>query len=226
MKIFLTTIVTLTLIALVQAGQTPGRASPEEILKRQVSVTDLNDVTVTSAVREAFSTASVPGGIVSIPECREEMRYRFVLAGSSLNDVLDTVVSTDSRYKWQIDQGVVNLIPRKGIPELLNLHITKFYVREARILDYALDQLLRLPEVQKRMAELNLSEGVRRLKGSGYLREDGDDKDDPKLTVKCKDVTLREALNAIVRAHGRAVWSYRERNCNGQDEFSIEFLVL
>lgn len=51
------------------------------------------------------------------------------------------------------------------------------------------------------------------------------DDEDQELRVQCKNVTLRELLNAIVRAHGYAVWAYSERHCAGRSEFRLDFIA-
>jgi len=43
------------------------------------------------------------------------------------------------------------------------------------------------------------------------------------FSVHCRNVTLREALNAIARAQGRAVWNYIETHCEGRNEVIIRF---
>lgn len=219
-------IIMLSSVALGQTHRISKSTRSEDILKRPVLGTNLNRVTLTSVLREAFAIATVSGGIVSMKNCNEEIRYSLMPSGSSLRDLLDAVVTADHRYKWEINESVVNLVPRAGGPQLLDQHISSFEVRNVETLDYALDQLLALPEVRKRMTELNLTEGIRGVGGTlGYLKGNGNDSDNPGFTINCKDVTLREALNTIVSAYGRAVWYYSERVRNEQNEFSIEFIV-
>ena len=45
----------------------------------------------------------------------------------------------------------------------------------------------------------------------------------PKLNVRLQDVTLLEALNALVRAHEHGLWMYREIHCNSTNHFDIKF---
>jgi hypothetical protein len=90
--------------------------------------------------------------------------------------------------------------------------------------DDAVSRLFSLPELKKRIRELNLTPGFVRLGMSDLSR--------PGISVPAKEqhyylrnVTVREALNSIARRHGRAVWEYRENSCNGKTEFQIQFLV-
>lgn len=59
------------------------------------------------------------------------------------------------------------------------------------------------------------------LKRPGSTSEPGE----RHYTLNLANVTVREALNAIARAHGKGVWEYKERHCNGKADFQIQFLV-
>jgi hypothetical protein len=49
---------------------------------------------------------------------------------------------------------------------------------------------------------------------------------DENITLSLTNVTVYEALNAIARAHGRAVWNYTEFvECDGKKEYSIKFIL-
>lgn len=43
------------------------------------------------------------------------------------------------------------------------------------------------------------------------------------FSVRVKDVTLRQALNAIARAEGTYIWGYIETHCEGRNEVVIRF---
>ena len=65
-------------------------------------------------------------------------------------EALDTIVEADPRYRWQLVDEVVNLLPADGEPALLNTRISKFRVTDVTSALDALSQLLALPEVKKR----------------------------------------------------------------------------
>jgi hypothetical protein len=120
----------------------------------------------------------------------------------------------------------VNLIPAYKLPELLNLRIAEFKVENASTVLDALEQLLKLPEVQERIAQLHLEE-LRKEPGLVDLKRPGSIPDAPKpgLNIHCKKSTLRGVLNAIARAHGASIWAYTERYCEGKHGFSIGFMM-
>jgi hypothetical protein len=114
---------------------------------------------------------------------------------------------------------VINLLPSEEEPPLLRTRIKDFQVGGEPYVIHAVSQILSLPEVRRSVASLHLSGGFQRLQG---IRSMGTQK---RFNVHCQDVTLRQALNAIVRAQGRAVWSYAERYCNGRRTFTLEVPV-
>ena len=215
------------LLALSISGHTAQVSqSSDEILKRQVAGINLNDVTTINAMTSLLSGAGVPGGIAIVTECGEDIRYTFASSGSTLRNTLDAIVSANPQFSWQVSDGVVNVSPLAGDPPLLSLTIGELRLNGAHSTDEAANQLFAIPEIQKRLAELHLSYGYTRF-GIRDLKRPGSapDKEEQRYNLTLKNVTVRDALNAIARAHGKAVWLYRERHCNGSTEFQINFPV-
>ncbi len=204
--------------------QTPFHSG--KLFERPQRVTILERMRTSSAFSSALNSAGMPGGIATITDCSQEATYLFPSTASSLQGKLNGIVSTDPRIVWWITRGVVNIAPKSGDPELLNLRVREVKVRAARSLGEAVGQLLANPTVQKRITELHLSSGPTRT-GISDLSRPGNvrGKDGRRYSLNLRNVTVREALNAIVRAHGKAVWEYQERRCNGNAEFQIQFLA-
>jgi hypothetical protein len=163
-----------------------------------------------------------PGGVVRINECRSDGDTATPFAemnSATLRDVLDGITILDPQYRWQVDNGVVNLVPRlQPLPELLNTRIKKFEVKDATGISYMLSELQSLPEVREQVVKLNLSQALQwRTILPLYPQK--------RYDISCEDVTLQEALNAIVRTYGRGVWEYKETHCPGQPvEYSLHFI--
>ena len=207
-------------------SQIPKSLSPEEIQKRQVGEIDLSGVTTINALTRALVAAHVPGGIVTETGCGADESYTLVPSGPTLRDVLDSIVAVNPQYQWSIDRGVVNLIPSNKGPVLLDLRIAELNVKSAKTVDEILVRLFALPVMREEITRLNLSQvsgeiGMRSLGRPGSNQEE----ESAGLMLYEKNVTLREALNAIAREQGSAVWSYREQHCGGRNEFSIGFTV-
>jgi hypothetical protein len=168
----------------------------------------------------------VPGGIIlAAANCDEDAKYELNPSSASLRDVLDAITSADPSYKWTFERGVVNLVPKEDEPPLLEVRIRKFELKDTN-LHLAFDQLFKLPEVKQRQAELNIGEIGHEL-GLSSLKRPGTGPDESKegFDVSCEDITVRQALNEIVRVYGHAVWCYSERHCNGKDFVRIDFIV-
>jgi hypothetical protein len=205
-------------------GQIRSAESDNKSLDRSVGRQNFEGLTTTGALLMSLTIADVPGGIAVRQGCSDPKRPLFKQSGPTLRNALDSIVAADPTYKWTSNRGVVNLVPSAGDPPLLKLRIRKFYIQNASTAREVVDQLLMMPEVRKHALELGLRAGYVRLGMSDLGRSAGTSKPVSKLTLKVENVTIREALNEIARAHGTAVWAYTERRCHPRNEFSVDLL--
>ncbi|MGH9967655.1 MAG: hypothetical protein ACREBG_07445 [Pyrinomonadaceae bacterium] len=203
-----------------QSSLITNETSQGPVQSTQSAETDSYHVTTREAFWKALIAARVPGGIVWKRNCgNEEVKGQPAPSGSSLRATLNQIVKADPQYAWYRENGAINLLPTNGEPDLLKVRIREFRIGKVPNLNFALERLLALPEVTKTAAELKLNQGLR----LGGLSSPGQDQ--VTLRLYRKNVTLREALNAIACAHGSAVWQYSEWHCDGKTEFAIEFLI-
>jgi len=202
-------------------SQTATKGVTDDVLSRQVEASDTEDIPTKSAFIKAMSTARAPGGIVRVHNCEPDpIIQRWRPLTTSLRNVLDTIVFADPQYRWQIDQGVINLTLKSNEPALLNVRINKLEVKDARSTGALVDNLLALPEVQQARTKLKLQSALRISVGPVSLKPNR-----TVFSISCEGVSVKEALNRIVRNHGSAVWEYRERRCGGKVEFDIKIIV-
>lgn len=213
-------ILSLSQLILSQTGQSTKQLLSGDVLERKVPGDSLEYLTTRQAFSQGLLLTRVAGGIASAAwGCEEEpVTQKWMPVGVSLRNVLDLIVTADPRYRWDSEGDVINLVPKDGEPVLLSTRVMSFRLDNPTDIDSALNQLLVLPEVKRQESNLHFGTGLKLI-----VRPTS--KDDPKITLHCENLTLREVLNAIVRAYGRAVWSYRERHCGGQNVFSIDFIV-
>ena len=208
-------------VAFGQVAKSTQRGSDPDILSRRVMDDESENLTTTNAINRALADTRVPGGIVRMRDCTEELaKQRWRPGGASLNDILNAIVQADPQYTWQLDNGVINILPTAGEPELLKIRVKKFRVVNATSVTLAYSKLMSLPEVRQAIVNLGLSDSFERLQGPPATADDKKG-----FSIRCKNVTLREALNAIVRADRKAVWTYSENHGNGKHGFAIEFTV-
>lgn len=192
-----------------------------DVLERQVASSNGDYHPAPFAFVNSLVITHVPGGIVRILDCADAQPALVGhLPQATLRETLDVIVQANPEYRWQVDDGVVNLLTARDEPALLKVRISKLEVKNAPSINAVLTTLQSLPEVRDAIAKLQLSEGVKIIVGPRSLNLER-----PQYTIQLKDVTVREALNAIVRAQGRAVWEYKERRCSGTTEYSIDFVV-
>jgi hypothetical protein len=218
--------VLLEILLLGYPSHLAGTMQENNVLDRQVRMARSEEKTTRDAFMTILASSSTPGGIVLLSGCEPSTKYKFAPLNTSLRDALNALVSADSLSRWDLKDGVVNVVPVHRIPALLKVRIAEFDTRNAATISDALHQLLALPEVEARIAKLHLNElqaepGLTDLKKPGSANKGQEER----LDVHGRNVTLRGALNALVHAHGYAVWSYTERRCNGKNDFRIEFLV-
>jgi hypothetical protein len=190
------------------------------LLDRQVNAPNLEEVTASQAALNTLISAGAPGGIATSLDCSTPETYTFKPSNSSLRAVLESIVSTDTQYEWEIKDGVINVIPRSGEPQFLSTHIPKLKIKEETI-NEALSKLLEIPEVRQLLPSL----GRRYIQTGVYpFNSDGSPpKEAKKISVSLKDVTVREALNAIARKHGSVVWMFTQKRCGEAGFFSIQW---
>jgi hypothetical protein len=213
-------IVSLSQLILSQTGHSTKQLLSADVLERKVPGDSLEYLTTRQAFSRGLLLTRVAGGIASAASgCEEEpVIQKWMPVGVSLRNVLDLIITGDPGYRWDSDGDVINLFPKDGTPVLLSTRIKSFRLDSPTDIDSALNQLLGLPEVKRQESNLHIGTGLKLI-----VRPTS--KDDPKITLHCENLTLREVLNAIVRAYGGAVWSYRERHCGAQNVFSIDFIV-
>src|SRR5262245_12108745 len=212
-------------VALGSASVIGQSSTPEDVLGRQLREVDLNNVSLVNAFTRTLDAAHVPGGIAIKTLCGDQPNYLLRPSGPSLGGALDSMVSAAPQYRWHLRKGVVNVVPTAGNPPLLDLPIAQFKVNDPLTVEEMVGRLLRMTVVKEAIGRLNLVIGGGQI-GISELRRPGFvDEKSHGITLDIRNATVMEALNAIAKAHGSAVWEYREQNCDGRNEFSIQFLI-
>jgi hypothetical protein len=207
--------VLLTIGVFPQANR--SSSTTDEILGRPMQDTDEHLSTTAQRFIRDLSGVSAPGGLVQVFTCEADTsKPTPEQLGASLREALDALVSLDRRYRWQVDDGVINLLPASDQPALLGTQIARFSAKKVLSAREALSHLLALDEMKSAMEKLGLKAGIALFVSPGSPH--------PKaFSVSVKDVTLRQALNAIARAQGTAIWEYIETHCQGRNEVVIRF---
>ena len=163
-----------------------------------------------------------PGGFVEVAGCSDLPRGSLKLKqGTTVREAMDALVAANPNYQWKWKEGVVDLMPRVGIP-LLSTQIRKFQMDATEHETPAvLQALLRLPEVQAHAAQLDLKTALGQG-GPGVYEEHPIPREPARFHADWQNFPLLDGLNRIVRTSRRAVWIYRETDCGGDKTYAVE----
>lgn len=215
MKLLLTFLFTIAVCLLLTRPVQPQDKARDEILNRAVPGHEMEFLKTSDAFHAALEETRLPGGIVKTFECEPDTLVQsWHPENAALNKVLDNLVATDSRFYWEEREGVLNLLPTRGEPLLLKTPVPAFSVENVLSAHDALQRLLERDEVKKSMENLHLKRGLTLFSALSNGRT---------FSVPPTNGTFRDALNAIARANGTAIWQYVERHCDGIDEVAIKF---
>jgi hypothetical protein len=204
----------------------------------------LLDGTIQDIVARALESVGTPGGIAVRQYCGGIQYYSVKPADSSLSALLDAAVSVEPGYNWTVDNGVVNFIPHYDQSLFLWTKVTKLEIKDVVTLNAALSELFALPEVAKagrfgnRLVGSTQSYPYGRVDGNCGSTDQGKEStcrlsampepEKRRFSLRLANVTVLEALNAIARLHGRAVWVLVDhQHCGAADEqkfFTLDFV--
>jgi len=142
---------------------------------------------------------------------------------TTLQAELNRIIKVLPEYQWTLDDGVLNFLPKYYMPSPLDITISEFKVENIPVID-AYNQLFDKPEVENGFTRLGLHEPAVQLVFGGDpppdIKGHKSAKPEPKrITLNMQHVTLREALNAIVRADGRKAWLLSVYSCEGNSTY-------
>jgi len=185
-------------------------------LERQVPFSGVELQSTKSAFQWAVGATRAPAGVASVDACEEASKREFRSVGQRLGEAMDDLVNADPTFRWEMDDGVINLLPAGGEPGLLKTQIPAFDRENLTSVAGAMEKVVQTPEVKEAMIEMHLEWGLNLISKlfSPHPKE---------FSVHFKGGTVREALNTIARAEGSSVWEYTERLCDGKHEVWISF---
>lgn len=199
------------LIVFAQSG-TPQNL-PAGALERPIYAHEGRSLNTPNAFRASIMRASVPGGAVMMVGCQEDIERQWNPQGEPLGQLLNEMTVVDNSYRWEVQDGAINLLPTAGEPRLLQTHVGEYKIDTNSSWE-ALNQLKTKPEIQAARLNLGLKDGLTIFTYSPRPTP---------FSVRFKGGTLRQALNTIAVAHGTDVWDYEETHCGKQNEVIIRF---
>jgi len=194
-----------------QAAQRPtdvlARLVPQPLVERED--------TIQRSFMWALVQTKTPGGLIVSPDVDQNTRFKLSPTTLALRDVLDAIILYQPHYKWNVSNSVINLSGVASHPALLDIQVATFKMERATAHEM-IDSILDLPEVRRASTSLGFGNtGAKEYDGPVGLTV---------ATVDCRNCSLRDLLNEIVRTNGRAVWCYREYDSGGKKYFQLGLL--
>jgi hypothetical protein len=183
-----------------------------------------------SAIVEAFgfarNSAGKAGGMVIVSGCGDPARSPLRLpADSSLAAALDMIVSIFPTHYWTIqDGGAINLLLKQDVPSIMDFPIRQFEWDTAAFAGLTVDRLFRSKGVDDRLVKLGMVAGVQTGPGLQMPPRVINGVPEPPRKgreQKIENLTLLQALNAIVVSYGDGSWLYEEQKCGGENIYRI-----
>jgi hypothetical protein len=172
--------------------------------------------------KDILRGTGIYGGFVDTTNCEDQPKghHLQIETGMTVQQAMDALVAANPGYRWQMSDGVVNLMPQNPSPLLLT-RIPKFEIKATdREIPAVLNELLRLPAVLAREAALGIKDGP--VSGVGLSSSGPVPKPPVPIEINLRNVSLLEAFNKIiVHAPPGAMWISGEGLCGGQKSFGI-----
>jgi hypothetical protein len=132
---------------------------------------------------------------VEIAPSPEDKKISVNIFQQPLRAALDAIVEADPDYKWEVNDGVVNLIPKNETDSLLTIRIKSFQARNLNRLDTR-RAIGALPEVKAKLDRLGLEFSDLSVWRTREIQ------DQMRLTINMRDTTLKAILNELAKKTG------------------------
>ncbi len=173
-----------------------------------------------TAVMEALLQSRLPGGIEENLGCSDIPNVSYEITTGDAETSLRSIPQTDNvTLTWSKTTSAYRVvIKEEGItPQIASITVPEKVI-EAASLSYAVDVLLLDPLVSTQVAKLHFEELSRDVGFASML-------EGKKRSISIPAGRLDDALDAIARSFGPAVWQITERSCGERKTFKAEWVV-
>jgi len=165
--------------------------SLESRLSSRVTDYDLGTTNSIDALLRVGSEFQIPMGITWIKSPGEIAESRFRWKQATVQEVIESIVGREPGHRVKIDGGVVHVIPLGSIPDDQNF--LKLRIRQFDVPNGSID-----------MALLKLHELINPSRHNGFSV--GAEPGESRVTLKLRDSTVSDILDALALGSGRKIW--------------------
>jgi hypothetical protein len=191
-------------------------ACQEQFSRIPIHELHLKDVSLGVALSKIAYKYSVPIGIELPPETMDSGRSNVSveISEGTFSDVLTTIFDQAQDFRWELRDGVINVIPKGPysdglLSEIINTRINRFSIDQGVSKMQIRHALTKCPEIQKIIGDNSLevddgtfSEGLRSL-GKGF-------------SLHLSNTSIRDVLNSIVKDTSTRYWIATRTGENGR----------
>lgn len=182
-----------------------NETAEDSILSKKIEL-HLRKATLLNALSALAVIHRVPIGIEYAAADKNESKLDLQTGGSSLKEILDSLIQQEPLYRWELTDGVINFIPvgeRDPFFEtLLNTPISLYDPGKWTIKFQLRDAIENTPEVQRLLKSRNVELG--KYRDYAYFPSIYTEKD---VILKMTNTTVRDILNRIIKASEHKHWA-------------------
>jgi hypothetical protein len=205
---------------MLSASYSFAQSSKEDLTSQPITIR-LTNATLIYALETLSVDHRIPIGIESSSDDRKNLVLNIDTSnGGTLSDVLNSIVEQVPIYRWEVRDGVINIVPNQSrdpfLEKLLSTHIDKFTPKPGITKFDIRNTLADLPEVHSLLEENKITlfkYGDHVYYPSIYTKE---------VDLSISDTDVRGVLNKVVRDSEHKLWVVGWRD-GKKDSLTISF---
>ena len=192
--------------ALLLASYSPvahGQTVEPDITDQSITL-HLTNATLLYAISTLCVDHRVPVGLEIAPGERNEATLNIDAQQARLRDILDQITAQEPAYKWEVRDGVINLVPvserDKFFEKLLNTPVNLFAPAKGLTKFEIRDAILDLPEVKEQLTASKISASHRSYFNRPSIYSN------PDVDLNISNTDVRGVLNKVIKDSEHKLW--------------------
>ncbi len=178
----------------------PSQEGVSSSILDQKATLVLRDTNVRNALYSLSIKAKTPIGFIGVAgENGEARRINVKVVQRSIRETLDEIINSDNRYKWEVINGQINVSPASWPDNISDLTIEFLQLSEIEVGKVGA-AILDAPKIRSYL------ETVNKKKTEGLIYS-GPPINNAKISVVFSNITIRDALNEILRRGEARFWA-------------------
>jgi hypothetical protein len=181
-----------------------------ELLDKKVTLV-LNHFDEELVLRTLAMRAKVAIGFEAICKntgTKEARTININVKKGTVRDVLDAFIKENPRYRWELVNGIINVLPRESQDSILEIMVHNFNLSNMNVDELSL-AIADLPEISAKLNKMKVSPAK-------VLVDTGEPKETPRFSITLQDLTLREILNELLRKGHSNYWAVERYGTNNE----------